>query len=169
MHFVTNVTYKRKDIFHNISSCRFMLMCLGYHRYMMDFNLFGYVIMPDHFHLLIQPTSDKNNLSKIMQHIKGNFARKYNELIDNNKKGRRHLSAVYKTGTNVSNYKPVWQEGFYDTAMRNEKQIFSWLEYMHWNPVKNGLVAHPKEYEFSSYHQYFGEKRTWIQLPIDLL
>jgi putative transposase len=94
---------------------------------MLEFKLFGYVVMPDHFHLLIQP-SKKFSLSEILRFIKGNFSRKYNEFT--NKKGE------------------VWQRGFYDIAMRDEKDIIRWLEYIHYNPVKKGLVSSPDKYEF---------------------
>ena len=138
---------------------------------MLNFNLFGYTIIYDHLHLLIQPTSDKYNLSKIMQEIKGNFARKYNEWIKitpkNQKFRNRHLSADYKKEMNGKIYKPVWQERFYDVGMRDEKQILSCLEYIHWNAVKKNIVDHPKKYEFSSYHQYYGARREWVQLPVD--
>jgi len=40
--------------------------------------------MFDHFHLLIQP-SDKHDISKMMQSIKGNFARRYNQILYENK------------------------------------------------------------------------------------
>lgn len=173
VHFVTTNTINRKKIFADKNIARFLLMCIGYHRYMLNFNLFGYVIMPEHLHLLLQVLSNKFNLSYIMKQIKGNFARKYNELYQENQtKGRRHLNADYKEAMFYGKkycYKPVWQESFYDTALRDVKQVQEKIEYMHWNPVKAGLVKHPKEYEFSSYHQYYGEKRIWIQIPIEII
>jgi len=173
VYFVTTNTYKRKEIFNNVQVSRFLLFCVGYHKFMLNFNLFGYVIMPDHIHLLIQP-SKKYDLSSIMKSIKGNFARKYNEwtkvssMLDKSD-GNRHLSADYRQGLKGNVYKPVWQEGFYDTGLRDEKQILGWLEYIHWNPVKKGIVEHQKNYEFSSYHQYFGAKRNKVQLPLETI
>jgi len=171
VYFVTTNTYKRIKIFEEDVTSRFLLFCIGYHKFMLDFNLFGYVIMPDHIHLLIQP-GDKYNLSSIMKFIKGNFARKYNEWTkilkrDFSNISNRHLNADYKQRIKESIYKPVWQESFYDIGLRDEKQILKWLEYIHWNPVRKGLVNYPEDYEFSSYHQYFGVKRHKIQLPID--
>ena len=104
--------------------------------------------MPDHFHLLIQP-SEKHNLSEILRFIKGNFARKYNEIIK--QKG------------------DLWQRSFYEIAMRDSKDVLRWLEYMHYNPVKKGLVTFPEKYEFSSWWQYFGSKRGTVFVPIDIM
>lgn len=169
VYFVTSVTHSRKQIFRDAEFARFLIFSLGYHKYIMDFNLFGYVIMPDHIHLLIQPKSEKNNISKIMQHIKGNFARKYNELTSSslpNPSYSRHLSAYYGAKP-TKHYTPVWQESFYETGLRDEKSFFKWLEYMHYNPVKAGLCEDPKLYEFSSNNQYHLGHRAVVQLPLD--
>ncbi|MCX7996129.1 MAG: transposase, partial [candidate division WOR-3 bacterium] len=164
VYYVTSVTYKRKDVFSDVSSARFLLITIAYHRYILDFKLFGYVVMPDHFHILVQP-SERYDLPKIMKHIKGNFARKYNEWhiqkpssaeLNNNipKLGSRRLNADYKKDSRGYYYLPVWQEGYYETVMRDEKDVINRLNYMHNNPVRKGLVKNPDEYEFSSYHQY---------------
>ncbi|MEW6555847.1 MAG: transposase [Elusimicrobiota bacterium] len=168
VYFVTTNTIERNKIFSDETAAKFLLLCIGYHKFMLNFNLLGYVIMLDHLHLLLQVLTEKYSLSNIMKQIKGNFARKYNEWLY---QSSRHLSADYKkrimkkSGNHI--YMPAWQEKFYDIALRDPKQIREKIEYMHWNPVKAGLVNHPKEYEFSSYHQYYGEKRTWIQIPIE--
>ncbi|MFQ3675319.1 MAG: transposase [Endomicrobiia bacterium] len=146
IYFITSVTKDRLPIFKDKFSAQFLVSCISYHKFVLEFNLFGYVIMPEHFHILIQP-SKKYNLSEILRFIKGNFARKYNEF--KNQKCE------------------VWQRGFYDIAMRDSKDVFRWLEYMHYNPVKKGLVETPEKYEFSSWWQYFGSKRGTIFVPID--
>ena len=97
IYYVTSVTYKRRKIFTDVTTARFLLATIMYHKYILEFNLFGYVIMPDHFHILIQP-SERYSLAQIMKYIKGNFARKYNEwqLNTSGTQGSRHLSADYK-------------------------------------------------------------------------
>lgn len=172
VYYVTSVTYKREKIFSDVFAARFMLVTIAYHKYIFEFNLFGYVIMPDHFHILLQP-SDRYPLPIIMKHIKGNFARKYNEWQRGNCSpdvpfvtGRRELIPAYRRKKGVI-YIPVWQEGYYETVMRDEQDMINRLNYMHNNPVRKGLVETPDKYEFSSYHQYFGVTRERIQIPID--
>jgi len=174
VYYVTSVTYKRKKIFADVTTARFLLTTILYHKYILEFKLFGYVIMPDHFHILIQP-SEKYNLSQIMRAIKGNFARKYNEWYYNNNtqfnQGSRRLSADYNVDYKRDYrgwvYIPVWQEGYYETVMRDEKDVVNKLNYIHNNPVRKNLVDEPSKYEFSSWHQYFGKIREGIQIPID--
>ncbi len=81
VYFITSVTKDRKEIFNHIITARFLAITIAYHKFILNFSLFGYVIMPDHFHLLLQ-LDDKYPLSIIMKGIKGNFARKYNEFLD---------------------------------------------------------------------------------------
>ncbi len=148
VYYVTSVTRNRREIFFDEFAARFLLITIAYHKYILEFSLFGYVIMPDHFHILLQP-NDKYQLSKLMNYIKGNFARKYN--LYRSEKGH------------------IWQEGYFETVMRSEKDVINRLNYMHNNPVRKNLVKEPKNYEFSSYNQYYGIKREKIQIPIDKL
>jgi len=146
VYFITSVTNKRAPLLVNEVAARFLVASLIFHKYIFNYKLLGYVVMPNHFHILVQP-NDRYNISKIMNHIKGNYARKYNQII-------RRVGKL-------------WQQGFYDSVMRDENEIRKWLEYMHNNPVDAGIVSSPEEYEFSSYHQYYGNLRTSIQAVID--
>jgi len=145
VYYVTSVTKNRKPIFRDPVYARYLLSCIAYFHFVLDFKLVGYVIMPDHFHLLIQ--ASKNCISRIMKLIKGNFARRYNELLE--QKGS------------------IWQRRFYDNVLRDKKQIQKKLIYMHRNPIVKGMVDKPEEYEFSSYQQYYKKTRKYFQVSID--
>ncbi len=168
IYFVTSNTKDRKSILVN-DIARFLLTTIAYHKYVLNFSLFGYVIMPDHFHILVQP-SEKYPLSKVIGLIKGNFARKYNEFFNTQitgDNGNRCLSIGYQRDPRGHLYLPVWQKEYYESGVRNEKEFLDKLNYMHNNPVKEKLVEFAKDYEFSSYRQYFGEPRQKIQIMID--
>ena len=89
--------------------------------------LYAYVIMPDHIHLLIRPTN--HGISKTMQLIKGRASRKIN-------KGS------------------FWQKGFFDFAILTEKKFREKFNYIHYNPVKKGLVERAEDYKYSSAMEY---------------
>ena len=93
--------------------------------------LLGYVVMPDHLHVIVVPRGDAT-ISKLMHSIKGYSARIIN--------ARRGGSG------------PVWQRSFYDRAIRHESQLFETLEYIHSNPVVGGLAQAAEEYRLSSAH-----------------
>ncbi|MEI6634868.1 MAG: transposase [Chlamydiota bacterium] len=132
---VTSATAERNPLFNSPSACRFFLTCMDYQKQIFGFRLYGFVIMPDHVHCLIQPLNGIG-ISTIMKYLKGNFARKYNLIA--NAKGH------------------VWQRKFYLRGIRGVPQLLRELEYCHNNPVRAELVTSPAEYAFSSYHYYHG-------------
>ncbi len=127
---------------------RFLLLSIGYHRYMLDYKIFAYLIMPDSFYLIIQP-GRMFTVSKIMKLIKGNFARKYNEY-------------KRREGT-------VWSQSFDADIIDSLDEFKKRLDRLHSLPVIRQLAKEPGEYEFSSYNNYYRARRTTIQLVIDSL
>ncbi len=89
----------------------------------------GFVIMPDHLHLLIIPRG-LINISFIMPEIKKGSARLINES-----KGRRGK---------------LWVSEYYDYVIRNENDLVEKVRYIHYNLVKRGLVQNEEGYPFSS-------------------
>jgi REP-associated tyrosine transposase len=89
--------------------------------------LYVYVIMPDHIHLLIRPIN--LDISKTVQLIKGRASRKINK------------------GT-------FWQKGFFGFAILTDKKFGEKFNYIHYNPVKRGLVEKAEDYKYSSAMEY---------------
>ncbi len=90
VYFITSVTYKRRKIFMEDKFSNLLLATIEYFKYYLEYRVYGYVVMLEHFHLLIKP-SERYNISKVMNYIKGNFARRYNEII-----GRSPLRVTYR-------------------------------------------------------------------------
>jgi putative transposase len=57
---------------------------------------------------------------------------------------------------------PFWQRRFYDFNVWTRKKKVEKLAYMHLNPVKRGLVAHPRDWPWSSYAFYEGKGQVLI-------
>ncbi len=101
------------------------------------FVVVGYVVMPEHFHLLMSEP-DKGDPSVVMKVLKERFARALHK----------------KEGSDER----VWQKRFYDFNVWSAKKEIEKLRYMHRNPVKRELVAKPEEWVWSSYRWYaYGE------------
>ncbi|MEO0122602.1 MAG: transposase [candidate division WOR-3 bacterium] len=148
IYYIWTTTKDCIEIFNDPHWARFLLLSIGYHRYMLNYKIYGYLIMPESFYVIIQP-GKMFTVSKIMKLIKGNFARKYNEV----KK---------REGT-------VWSQSFDAELVENMAQLKEHLDYIHMQPVNRGLAKDPGEYEFSSYNNYSRARRTTIQLVIDSL
>ena len=96
------------------------------------FVLHEFVIMPDHLHLLLTPTTEIS-LERAMQLIKGGFSyRLGRERVNNAKKGL------------------VWQESFTNHRIRDGEDFASHTEYIRMNPIRAGLVERPELYPYSS-------------------
>jgi putative transposase len=127
--FVTAKTALRKPLFRNSRIAAMFLRELEHCREKLGFLLLSFVVMPDHVHLIVVPgpTAD---LPRIMQHVKGRFARVLN-------------LARGDSGA-------IWQSRFYESAVRTEVQLKRWVRYIEENPVRAGLAATPETYVFSS-------------------
>jgi putative transposase len=86
-----------------------------------------FVLMPDHFHLLISPLT---SLEKAVQLIKGGFS----------------FRAKKELGSNEE----VWQRGIADHRIRDAEDYDRHLQYIHLNPVKKHLCGAPADYRYSS-------------------
>ncbi|HEV2728659.1 MAG TPA: transposase, partial [Terriglobales bacterium] len=122
----------------------------GRRRY--HFVVLGYVVMPEHVHLLLSEP-ERGNPSVILQAIKQGFARRLlSRLRKTESLQRRSLwSGATERGR-------IWQPRFYDFVVFSEKKRAEKLRYMHRNPVKRGLVLEPDQWAWSSYRHYaYGE------------
>jgi len=116
------------------------------------FVVVGYVVMPEHFHLLISEP-ERGNPSTVMQVLKQRFARKV--LRDWRKRSERGQNRLWEDALNEGH---VWQRRFYDFVVWSEGKRVEKVRYMHRNPVKRGLVLEPEQWAWSSFRYYaYGE------------
>ena len=62
----------------------------------------------------------------------------------------------------------LWQGRFFDRALRTVKEYSETVEYIHWNPVRRGLVKTPGQWPWSSYRDYAGSEGRPLPLQTDL-
>lgn len=93
----------------------------------------AWVVLPDHLHMLID--SKQINLSKVIKIFKQDFGYLYRQRIGT--RGGR-----------------IWQLRFWDHVIRNQDDMNRHLDYIHYNPVKHGLVKAAREYKHSSFVYY---------------
>lgn len=128
--------------------------------------LFAYVIMNNHMHLIVS----SENLSKTMQSIKS-FTSK--QLIESFEKRNmtwilnelRINKAAYK---NESTYQ-VWQEGYHPQEITSHEMMLQKIEYIHYNPVRRGLVRKPEEWIYSSALNFMSDNKGLIELDTLLM
>jgi len=146
LHFITCSCYRRLPGLRSARSRDRLLAILEQTRERYRFVVVGYVIMPEHIHLLIAEP-EAGSPSTVMQVFKQRTAR---ALLP--KKKRRDPRQRRLFGEEVRD--PFWQARFYDFNVWTTKKRVEKLRYMHRNPVKRGLVSSPEEWRWSSYRSY---------------
>ena len=140
--FITVVTYNRSSIL--IENIDLLRECFKQTLKIFDFEIFGSVIMPNHFHVIIKP-KNINEFSKIIGSIKKRFSYALNEkFVDENISESRIKRSE----------KGVWQRRFYEHIIRDENDLYKRLDYIHFNPVKHGYTKNVKDWEYSSFHKF---------------
>ena len=108
------------------------------------FVVVGYVVMPEHVHLLLSEP-DRGTPSTVMQALKQGFA-------------RRLLRHLREREDSTHNEDHIWQKRFYDFVVFTADKRGEKLHYMHQNPVRRGLVSEPEQWRWCSSRYYrFGE------------
>lgn len=130
-HFITFSCYRRQPMLNTATAYRVFEQEFEAVRCRYGFVIAGYVLMPEHVHLLVgEPV--RSSLSIALQVLKQQTSRKL--------KARGELQ--------------FWQRRYYDFNVHNEEKRTEKLRYMHRNPVKRGLVEKPEDWPWSSFLHY---------------
>jgi len=156
LHFITASTYRRARLFDSPRFRTRFIETLDHLRDEFSFRLVGYVLMPEHFHLLVSPNK-AHSPSRIVGSLKQRTARHIVESLKQSKEPwcRRILTQIVlpETVHDESTYR-IWQRRFYDFNVWSESKRLEKLQYMHGNPVKRRLVESPAEWPWSSWRFY---------------
>jgi len=151
-HYITAVTHNRVPVFNNEEACEIFFEQLREVKQLFPFRLLGYVLMPDHFHILLQLPD--NDPEKFMLRLRGLSARK---IIDRFKEaGLWKILLKLKVYLKRKHRFAVWQPKPMIIEIYSRKFLEQKLNYIHMNPVRAGLCKHPAEWRWSSYQAYQG-------------
>jgi len=139
LHFITFSCYQRLPLLGTVRARNLFVHTLGKVRERYEFRLVGYVVMPNHVHLLISESS-KATPSLVLKVLKQRVSR---DLRRKRAAPPRQLRLAFPEGQ--SSLPRFWQPRFYDFNVRSKKKVREKLEYMHANPVTRKLVDHPKD------------------------
>jgi putative transposase len=129
-HFVTFCCDHRRQLFTTDASRRIFESALERVRRSFRLHVYGYVVMPEHVHLLLsEPQQD--TLADALKSLKQGVSRRLLGDADH-----------------------FWQKRYYDFNIRNYPQFVEKLRYIHRNPVKQGLCDRPEDWQWSSFRHY---------------
>ena len=125
--FITAQTFEKRFYLQSDRMSELLLDVLLHYREKREYLLHEFVIMPNHFHLLMTPM---RTLERAMQCIKGGFS--------------------YRVKRELSFSPTFWQTSFYDRRVRDEEEYRQFKKYIFFNPVKKHLCVKPEDWQWSS-------------------
>jgi putative transposase len=131
VHFLTFSCYRRRPNLNNDAARDTFVSALERVRVYHQLCVYGYVIMPEHVHLLVNEP-EHGTLAQALQSLKQGVARR--------------LALRAKDS--------FWQARYYDFNVWSEKKFIEKLRYIYRNPVHRGLVARPEDWQWSSFRHY---------------
>lgn len=155
-HFITCSCYHRRPFLASARRRDLFLKILEEVRQKYQFIVWGYVVMPEHFHLLISEPG-KRTVATAMQVLKQRVSRRC-------RRRKRRIEQMPLWEAEMP--RAFWQPRYYDFNVFSQRKHAEKLNYMHSNPVKRGLVESPELWRWSSYRMYrFGEPgpvKLWV-------
>jgi len=135
-YFFTVVTYRRRPVFSE--SCNVAVLRAAFKQVMAakPFEIDAIVVLPDHLHCLWRLPNGDADFSGHWREIKKYVSKRIGDS------GRR------------PGERDVWQRRFWEHAIRDENDWRRHVDYIHFNPVKHGLVSSPGEWPYSSFRKF---------------
>ena len=164
LYFVTSTTIEWASVFTNEKYYNILIEAIKFYQAKNILEIFAYVILPNHFHLILR----SKELMNIMKLIKMYSAKQIIKQLKDEKKIQilklfQLKKKKYKT---KSNYQ-VWQEGCKPKEISSDNMLRQKIDYIHYNPVKKGLVSEPTDWKYSSAGFY--EKGVEGVIKIDMI
>lgn len=155
-HFITATVVDWVDVFSRKSYKESVIESLQYCIKNKGMILYGYVIMSNHVHLIIQ--SEESKLSDLIRDFKKFTARSILNMIETEQESRadwmlKRFEFACKSNSRNKKYQ-FWQYGNHSEEIFSEKFFWSKLDYIHLNPVRAGIVLKASHYVYSSASNY---------------
>ena len=158
LHFVTFSCYRRRPYLGTVRARNCFVKILDEVRSRHGFALLGYVLMPEHVHLLIGEP-EQGNPSKVLQVVKQKVSQ---SLREGKTSSGSQMESTFASGSEAA--PAFWQRRFYDFNVWSEKKLKEKLHYMHRNPVDRKLVQHPQDWPWSRWSFYAKGEQGLIRI-----
>jgi len=150
-YFVTSTILEELPLLSNLYIAQILLDQFVFMQNEKNITLYAYVIMPNHFHAVVQGNDLANGLRltksyaarRSLEHLKVNEHTRWLNKLKWNK--RRH-----KAGRTFQ----FWEEGLHPKQLTSVDMVNQKIEYIHQNPVKSGFVGNPTDWRYSSARDY---------------
>ena len=163
-HELTFLCYQKYNLLSKQRTRQWFVEALDRARRKHDVQLWSYVIMPEHVHVIILPQRSDYRISEVLKTIKQGVGQRAIHYLERyNPQWLERLTVRHPNGKVERHF---WQPGGgYDRNLVTMKALVAAVQYIHANPVRRGLVVQPTDWEWSSARSYEGERE--VKLEID--
>jgi putative transposase len=144
--FFTAVAFDRRPVLDRPRARSLLREAIRAAKAARPFEVVAFVLLPDHLHTLWQLPPDNGDFSTRWRQIKARFT---HDLIRDGRSAEPVSPSRRRTGE-----RDVWQRRFWEHVIRDEEDLRRHLDYIHWNPVKHGLVTRVRDWPWSTFHRY---------------
>jgi REP element-mobilizing transposase RayT len=160
-YFITTTIVDWIDLFTRKSMKDVIVDSLRYCQKEKGLIIYAWCLMPSHLHIICSSDTEKT-ISEIIRDFKKHTARELIKTILDTPESRRewlleHFAAACAHLKRNQQYK-VWRNGFHPEELRSNKFIFQKVEYLHNNPIDEGVLNHIEDYIYSSGPAYAGKE-----------
>jgi len=143
-YFFTVVTHERRLVLTTEAVRGVLRAAIQRARATLPFDIEAWVLLPDHLHCIWSLPPGDGNFAARWAIIKRHVSRECSSLAD----------ALPGNSRKRRNERVFWQRRFWEHQIRDDGDLARHLDYIHWNPVKHGLVKSVKDWPYSSFHRY---------------
>lgn len=143
-HHVIQRGNNRQVIFDSPQDYQLFVDLLSDNARKFDVAIHAYVLMTNHFHLLVTPQT-ADGLPQMMQAVGRRYVRHFNDSHN-------------RSGT-------LWEGRYKSTLIQTDRYLLSCMAYIDLNPVRAGMVVSPRDYPWSSYGHYCGQRVDKLVSP----
>jgi len=144
--FLTLVTYRRIPLFSEVENISRLRKAIAKMRQEKPFDITAAVVLPDHLHFIWTLPPNDSDYSQRVSRLKVLFTRSLRE--------KSSLSVEIPASRRKHRESDVWQRRFWEHTIRDEDDLNKHLDYIHYNPVKHGLVSCPHLWTYSSFDKW---------------
>ncbi len=162
-HALTFCCFRRQPFLSKDRSRQWTIEAIAAARLRHNFHLWAYVLMPEHVHLLICPTTDSCDLSAILNSIKQSVAKRAVRFVKAH--APEFLPRMTDLQPNGQSAFRFWQRGGgFDRNLWSPRYIWQTIDYIHENPVRRGLCPRPENWPWSSARDYSDLEHTSLSI-----
>lgn len=161
-HFLTFSCFRRLPLLSRDRTCQWMVDAIDLSRRKNPFDLWAWVIMPEHVHLVLLPHADVR-IASILTTMKQSVSRRAINWLQ--MESPEYLASLRDLQPNGTQSYRFWQRGGgYDRNLRSVRDVHEKILYVHRNPVIRGLVSSTEKWKWSSASSW----KTGVNEPPDI-